>query len=204
MGTKLHPGEFDCYAAARPDEPIFILMGRDRSAPTIVRAWARQRRDDILKGDAHDRPLSEGDQHDLRKACEAETVADEMTVWRRNNYGVWKGQSQRSQRPQVTESLKADVEDAARHIIGGLAGIPSAFQSGLMIDVHMARVTSSPDFHAFRHLILILDPAERLAAVPWGPIPDGLVNIPGILILDGHVADAQAKSVALELITVPA
>lgn len=179
-------------------------MGRDRSSPTIVRAWARQRRDDILKGDAHDRPLSDGDQHDLRKACEAEAVADEMTVWRRNNYGVWKGQSQRSQRPQVTETLKTDVEEAARHIIGGLAGIPTAFQSGLTLDQHEARVTSSPDFHAFRHHLIITDAAERIGSVPLGPIPDGLVNIPGLLILDGHVSVATDSAVALELITVPA
>ena len=25
MGTKNEPGEFDCYAAAEPDEPMFII-----------------------------------------------------------------------------------------------------------------------------------------------------------------------------------
>lgn len=31
MGTKNNPGEFDCYANAAPDEPMFILLGRDQT-----------------------------------------------------------------------------------------------------------------------------------------------------------------------------
>lgn len=40
MGTKLNPGAFDCYANATPDEPMFVLLGRDRHAPGLVRLWA--------------------------------------------------------------------------------------------------------------------------------------------------------------------
>lgn len=40
MGTKENPGEFDCYAAAMPDEPIFILKSTDATAPIVVRMWA--------------------------------------------------------------------------------------------------------------------------------------------------------------------
>ncbi|MBX3488889.1 hypothetical protein [Parvibaculum sp.] len=43
MGTKNNPGAFDCYAAAEPDEPIFVLLGRDRHAPSLVRLWALAR-----------------------------------------------------------------------------------------------------------------------------------------------------------------
>lgn len=43
MGTKNSPGEFDCYANADPDEPMFILLGRDNDAPNLVRAWACKR-----------------------------------------------------------------------------------------------------------------------------------------------------------------
>ena len=46
MGTKNLPGEFDCYAAADPDEPLFVLLGRDRHAPTLVRLWALMRHRD--------------------------------------------------------------------------------------------------------------------------------------------------------------
>jgi hypothetical protein len=40
MATKNNPGKFDCYSKADPDEPMFILLGRDPTAPLIVLAWA--------------------------------------------------------------------------------------------------------------------------------------------------------------------
>jgi hypothetical protein len=43
MGTKDEPGKFDCYANAEPDEPMFVLLGRDPMAGALVREWARWR-----------------------------------------------------------------------------------------------------------------------------------------------------------------
>lgn len=43
MSTKEDPGQFDCYAKAEPDEPMFVLLGRDLDAPDLVRFWARIR-----------------------------------------------------------------------------------------------------------------------------------------------------------------
>jgi len=43
MGTKLNPGQFDCYANAAEDEPMFILLARDKHAPTLVWLWAAMR-----------------------------------------------------------------------------------------------------------------------------------------------------------------
>lgn len=40
MGTKNNPGAFDCYANAQPDEPMFVLLGRDRMAGALTRQWA--------------------------------------------------------------------------------------------------------------------------------------------------------------------
>ena len=40
MGTKNNPGRFDCYANAEPDEPMFVLLGRDKHAPSLVWLWA--------------------------------------------------------------------------------------------------------------------------------------------------------------------
>ena len=40
MGTKANPAACDCYAKAEPDEPMFILLGRDRHAPTLVWLWS--------------------------------------------------------------------------------------------------------------------------------------------------------------------
>lgn len=44
MGTKRRPGRFDGYGKAEEDEPMFVLLGRDRHAPLLVRIWALLRR----------------------------------------------------------------------------------------------------------------------------------------------------------------
>ncbi len=51
MGTKNNPGDFDCYANAAPNEPMFILLGRDPHAGDAVRLWARDREMLIKKGE---------------------------------------------------------------------------------------------------------------------------------------------------------
>lgn len=43
MGTKNNPGAFDCYANAEADEPMFVLLGRDKHAPELVRRWVELR-----------------------------------------------------------------------------------------------------------------------------------------------------------------
>ena len=43
MGSKNNPGQFDCYANAAPDEPMFVLLGRDRHAAVLVHLWAVMR-----------------------------------------------------------------------------------------------------------------------------------------------------------------
>jgi hypothetical protein len=45
MGTKNNPGSYDCYANAEPDEPMFVLLGRDPAAAVLVRAWLAIRRE---------------------------------------------------------------------------------------------------------------------------------------------------------------
>lgn len=43
MSTKNNPGPFNCYEAAEPDEPMFILLGRDRHAAALVNMWVAMR-----------------------------------------------------------------------------------------------------------------------------------------------------------------
>lgn len=71
MGTKNNPGEFDCYANAEPDEPMFILLARDPLAPRLVRQWAVERQ---MRGD-----------FDEAKLQEAIECADAMQAWREDN-----------------------------------------------------------------------------------------------------------------------
>ena len=46
MGTKNNPGTFDCYKNAELDEPMFILLARDKYAPAVVNFWAELREND--------------------------------------------------------------------------------------------------------------------------------------------------------------
>lgn len=81
MGTKQHPGAYDCYAAALPDEPMFVLLARDPDAPDVVEAWARDRASGIAEGK---RPPS-----DVHMVIEAFDCAARMRRWRMNNNGKW-------------------------------------------------------------------------------------------------------------------
>jgi hypothetical protein len=68
MGTKNNPGTFDCWANAEPDEPMFVLLGRDPDAPPLVRRWAHER---------------EARGEDAAKVTEAMACADAMETWRK-------------------------------------------------------------------------------------------------------------------------
>lgn len=70
MGTKNNPGAFDCYANAEPDEPMFVLLGRDKHAAALVFLWAAMR---------------ELDGEDPAKVDEATNCANSMVEWYREH-----------------------------------------------------------------------------------------------------------------------
>jgi len=70
MGTKLEPGKFDCYASAADDEPMFILLGRDKHAPTLVWLWAT---------------LRELDGENPAKVDEARACVASMLTWQKDH-----------------------------------------------------------------------------------------------------------------------
>ena len=76
MGTKAHPGVYDCYAKAADDEPLFVLRAKDPLAPQLVEAWA-------------DRAELEG--VELAKIQEARVCADDMREWASVNLDDHKG-----------------------------------------------------------------------------------------------------------------
>lgn len=73
MGTKNNPGSYDCYANAEPDEPMFILLGRDPHGAAAVRKWAADREQMIQAG------LKPAD--DMRMVWEARECADAMEAY---------------------------------------------------------------------------------------------------------------------------
>jgi len=67
----------DCYHAAEPDEPMFVLLARDKAAPALVMEWAMERKRLIDEGR---KPIE-----DLMKISEALACAHDMIRWQRKN-----------------------------------------------------------------------------------------------------------------------
>lgn len=73
-GAKGCPdGEFDCYADAADDEPIFVLRAKDALAPAVVKYWLALR-------ELH-RP-AKGDEREVRKQVHADDICRAMAEWR--------------------------------------------------------------------------------------------------------------------------
>lgn len=53
MGTKNNPGKFDCYESAEPDEPMFVLLGRDPTAALVVTVWRAIKMEMRERGASH-------------------------------------------------------------------------------------------------------------------------------------------------------
>lgn len=75
MGTKENPGAFDCYSRAEPNEPMFVLLGRDPATTILVDAWIALRADG-----------------DPAKLEEAKACADAAYTWLMNSEkrGEWR------------------------------------------------------------------------------------------------------------------
>lgn len=72
MGTKNNPGKFDCYANAEPDEPMFVLLGRDPTAAVVVAVWR------VLKTDMRENGKSTISDE---KLAEAHACEQALTDW---------------------------------------------------------------------------------------------------------------------------
>lgn len=82
MGTKNQPGAFDCYANAMPDEPMFVLLARDKAAPSLIRTWCTVRLSEMGAG------LRSTEE--LPMIREAQACADAMEAWRKEHDGEWR------------------------------------------------------------------------------------------------------------------
>lgn len=84
MSNKQEEFRRGCFAKALPDEPMFVLLARDPSAPELVEEWATKRMFAIADGE---RPKS-----DEAAAEEAMRCAHAMRVWRAQADGEWRRQ----------------------------------------------------------------------------------------------------------------
>lgn len=82
MATKQTELLDGCFAKAMDDEPMFVLLGRDASAPDIVEAWACNREYEIFMSR---RPAS-----DMAQVEEARQTALNMRAWHIEKDGAWR------------------------------------------------------------------------------------------------------------------
>lgn len=97
MGSKNDPGQFDCYANALPDEPMFVLLARDPLAPFLTQIWAMLRAGNRNEASATFKKLIAAPQSAVyvlnpepEKAIEASDCALAMAAWRIGNDGAWR------------------------------------------------------------------------------------------------------------------
>lgn len=108
MGTKNDPAKFDCYANALPDEPMFVLLARDKNAPNLIRTWCTVRLAEM--GGGMRSP------EELPQIREAQACADAMDAWRAENEGAWRRTADFHAGTQgiITDEIDAELEGRPR------------------------------------------------------------------------------------------
>ena len=80
IGTAANPSAFDPLADMPPDEPRFVLRGKDQSSPPAITAWSHDRRNRAFREfNAIDNP-SEQDRLKLKSELEQCREADELAM----------------------------------------------------------------------------------------------------------------------------
>lgn len=89
MSTKTNPGAFRCYEAALPDEPMFVILGRDPAAPATLEFWAAER---IRRDKCHDKDDKERIKAAYDEAQDFQTWRDEQMSFAADNQcdPIWK------------------------------------------------------------------------------------------------------------------
>lgn len=82
INTLERAGEFDALSTLRPDEPYFVLCGRDRSAPALVQQWADERRKKVMAEFEEGKISKDERDLEMRKATQAEAIGWAMTAYK--------------------------------------------------------------------------------------------------------------------------
>lgn len=135
MATKNHPGAFNCYVAALPDEEIFTILARDPAGPATLHYWINKR---IECG-------KDKTPDDIERIEEARAIAARMSEWRIGNSNpTGDGPTWQLPRPDGMDdgpAIRLKVEEAEsslqlQKILVGLQQIAAGIMDddGLMID----------------------------------------------------------------------
>lgn len=154
MATKNHGGQFRCYDAALPDEPMFVILARDPAAPATVEFWATER---VRQGKVH-----EQDDQDRIKAAIDE--AKEFQEWRDRMLA----NAEETQQPPVWKLGVTHREDDAPITDRGGEGVRLSKE---WIRQLIAKLRNAPDLNQPREVATLLELA--VGGVPKEPCPHG-------------------------------
>lgn len=179
MVSKINPGLGNYYRRALPDEPMFIILGRDPSAPKMLVQWADERRRDIMKELVDNADKLEDDaeffkdrRRELQQCTEADELAGRMVAWRKQNEGTWRdGAPPRPRLGDIDPALKEAVSDALRSSIAQMCMTGTA---AISIVEHAVNAWSVGGFAIRRHYFRIQseEKFEKLALDQQPTLPD--------------------------------
>lgn len=76
MARRRRSIEYDCLSKLEPDEPCFVLIGRDRAAPASIKVWATLWLQEIS--------LKLRPETDRAQVTQALKIARDMEIWLRD------------------------------------------------------------------------------------------------------------------------
>lgn len=72
----------EVYNRRMEGEPVFVLLGRDPNAPSVIRKWARDRAELVAVG--------QSTPDNARQILAAYELASIMEKWRAEHFGEWR------------------------------------------------------------------------------------------------------------------
>lgn len=82
INTLENPSEFDALVKLRPNEPYFLLLGRDTLSPPLVTGWADRNRRRALAEFNDDKITREKLDQELRQSTDAEMIGASMKAYK--------------------------------------------------------------------------------------------------------------------------
>jgi hypothetical protein len=178
MSSKICPGLFDSYVKALPDEPYFMLLARDKTAPAKIRQWADEKRGAVISefGASADAlrtdPSRQAEyRHEMEKCRDADMIAHDMEDWRALNDGAWREDSARHELDDINPALRDAIAEEVKRSVCSLLATGTA---SVVLRDHIINAWSMPGFAIRRHYFRLESESkfEKLADQTHPVLPD--------------------------------
>ena len=207
MSTKINPGLWDCFRAALPDEPMFILLARDSTAPDKVRQWADDRRKKLVRerlqfGDLVPHDADARYREDMAKCRDADFIADDMESWRAENDGIWRKPAERRPFADIAPALRDAVADTTKRVVCSSC---VAGDGEISLTSHRVRAWTVPGFNCRMHFMVFESVSDKFAKLAIGEAEINFTDwhVTGFEALLGDATwEADSNRLSLQIQTV--